>query len=611
MRSNGASYNGVTGKQCTSKNGETGWIYPSERSLKNRCQSKFAMPSIGIRRERAENSTLNLVYGKLLKLCPPSNECLRRFYKDRGLEPEVAAHLIDRGFGQLKRNTNRTEICKQLVDQGLEEHLAGTPGFYIDRRSRQDKWNLAGASGLMIPVCDLHGRIVAVSIRADAPSNDQPRYSWLTSASNNRGGSSPGTPIHIPLFHGEKTTIRITEGALKAEIATKLSGVLTLGTSGVSRDGLAEIIRQISPTRILIAYDADFKKNPHVRRAILDQCDAAANWSEEVLVEYWPLEEAKGIDDLLAKGGQAITITPNEFGNHQISTDTTEETSLYVQTKQTLAKIGSVKPLLSSGILDLDHSLGGGLAFGEYVAIGGRPGHGKSALAFQIGNAIAAQGVNTCIVTEEMNFDEVGQRTISHISCIARCSWEQERSIIEAEIGDFFEGRSSIRLARGIETAEDLHQFCERSSNAGHKAVIVDYLQLFDAAGARNDYERVTKTNKICQKIAKSLQMLVIGIVQINREAEKRHGRTPTLDDIIPSLSEIKGSGQIEQDIDVAIFGVWPCKYIQNHDPNDYVLVVRKNRNRGQTDAPFRVRFNPERMKFLDSGIELIPFEKK
>jgi hypothetical protein len=181
------------------------------------------------------------------------------------------------------------------------EACVQVPGFYVAERNGQRWWSFAGAAGLLIPVRDLEGHIVALKVRADAPG-DSPKYTTISSAKH--GGASPGAQVHIPLHdspHGE--TIRLTEGELKADVSTVLSGLLTVSVPGVALWRKAvPVFEALQPQQVLLAFDADWRTNPHVTQALGHAAFAIVNAGYEVQVEVWEPALGKGIDDLLAAG---------------------------------------------------------------------------------------------------------------------------------------------------------------------------------------------------------------------------------------------------------------------------------------------------------------------
>ena len=110
--------------------------------------------------------------------------------------------------------TGRAALAKRIVDWWGADVCAQVPGFYVAERDGRRWWTLAGAAGLLIPVRNLDGHIVALKVRADDPG-DGPKYTTISSAKH--GGPSPGAQVHMPLYSGQRgNTVRLTEGELKS-----------------------------------------------------------------------------------------------------------------------------------------------------------------------------------------------------------------------------------------------------------------------------------------------------------------------------------------------------------------------------------------------------------
>ena len=117
-------------------------------------------------------------------------------------------------------------MARLIEEEHGSELCAKIPGLYI----RQDgSWTVAGTAGTVIPVRNPSHQIVALKVRAD---DGLPKYSFVSNA--NRGGPGLGSPVHFPLFSDSYQTVRVTEGEFKADVATVLSGVLSIGLPGVT-----------------------------------------------------------------------------------------------------------------------------------------------------------------------------------------------------------------------------------------------------------------------------------------------------------------------------------------------------------------------------------------
>jgi hypothetical protein len=195
----------------------------------------------------------------------------------------------------------RAALARRLVEQWGADVCARIPGLYVAEREDRRWWSLAGAPGLLIPVRDLEGRIVALKIRADAPG-DGPRYTLLSST--RYGGPGPGAQVHVPLHIGAHDVVRVTEGELKADIATALSGMLTLSLPGVAHwAAVVPVLAGLHPRQVLLAFDADWRTNRQVALALGHIALALLRAGYALQTEDWAPAQGKGIDDLLAAGG--------------------------------------------------------------------------------------------------------------------------------------------------------------------------------------------------------------------------------------------------------------------------------------------------------------------
>jgi hypothetical protein len=62
------------------------------------------------------------------------------------------------------------------------------------------------------------------------------------------------------------------------------------------------MLQSLHPQRVLLAFDADWRTNPHVARALGQAALALVTAGYTVQVEDWPPTVGKGIDDVLAAG---------------------------------------------------------------------------------------------------------------------------------------------------------------------------------------------------------------------------------------------------------------------------------------------------------------------
>jgi len=213
-----------------------------------------------------------------------------------------------RQYGYL--DDRRGQAVQALVESLSEDQVSRVPGFV---RNADGTWTVNGPKGIVIPVRDPDGKIQALKIRRDVPTKDGGKYVYLSSTST--GGPSPGSPLHVPIHDdcADFSTVRVTEGELKADIATARTGILTLGLPGVTAiEKALPILKQVGAKTVLVAFDSDFEQNRTVGDALLRAVHLLRALFT-VVVEYWTPTLGKGIDDVLAAGHQPTQIGPEKL----------------------------------------------------------------------------------------------------------------------------------------------------------------------------------------------------------------------------------------------------------------------------------------------------------
>lgn len=173
----------------------------------------------------------------------------RQNLMNRGLSRE----RIDRNlYRSLPENRHRrNEIARELAKWF---DLRGIPGFFYP----DGKWALCGKPGILIPVLNPDGYIQGLQIRLDDVAAG--KYRWLSS--NPEYGFAYGTPsstwVHVT-GDRDATEVFITEGGLKGDIASYLSGdqlfVCTAGATSLRY--LRETVQTLDATKLSGCFDMD------------------------------------------------------------------------------------------------------------------------------------------------------------------------------------------------------------------------------------------------------------------------------------------------------------------------------------------------------------------
>lgn len=196
------------------------------------------------------------------------------------------------------------------------------PGIVWRYRAEEDPesgWlHWRAPDGLLIPVRDLEGRIVAMKVRRrDDRAVRYGRYAYVTSAARpTREGEAsrfidlPGPTalcaVHVPVaaqaLRSKSSRLIITEGELKADVATALLGepVVSIPGVGAWKQGVA-LARAWGASEVQVAFDMDAELNPVVAQARDNLVSALRHAGLNVTVRTWPYDGTrwKGLDDHL------------------------------------------------------------------------------------------------------------------------------------------------------------------------------------------------------------------------------------------------------------------------------------------------------------------------
>ena len=231
-----------------------------------------------------------------------------------------------------------------------------------------------------------------------------------------------------------------------------------------------------------------------------------------------------------------------------------------------------------------------GLSPSRLYVIAGRPGGGKSLAGQNIAwHWSRRHSQPVYFATLEMEAEEVGERQVAQVAQISLDTLQSGR-LDPGEAGMAHEALRAMRDAP-IHMCVDSAQTLDTIRNGARRLkrrhglglVVVDYLQLVRPRDPRMPRrEQVDEIARGLKLMAKELQVPVVAMTQLNREATKDKGRPPV-------LSDLRESGEIEQAADVVILLHRP----DPDDPTHGQMLVAKARNgsMGQVDVTMRTWF--------------------
>lgn len=222
-----------------------------------------------------------------------------------------------------------------------------------------------------------------------------------------------------------------------------------------------------------------------------------------------------------------------------------------------------IKPGLLTGFHEYDLKTGG-LQKSELTIIAARPGAGKSALMLNIAENVGIGTDNVvAIFSLEMSRPQLECRMMAskawvnvHKAMEGIYLGREEKVKLQTALGHLVETNIYIDDSATL-TPVQLRAKCRRLKQRAKRLdlVLIDYLTLMSAGSRTGSREQeIALISRSLKQCAKELEVPVVALAQLNRNPEARQDKRPM-------LSDLRESGQIEQDADVVVFVHRPSMY--------------------------------------------------
>lgn len=239
-----------------------------------------------------------------------------------------------------------------------------------------------------------------------------------------------------------------------------------------------------------------------------------------------------------------------------------------------------------SGFADLDE-ITGGFQPGNLIILAARPSMGKSSLAANfLENAAVRHGRPAVMFSLEMGESELAQRFIASQGSIkgndlrrGKVAWPKVTGALKALSAAplWIDDSSDLSVLDIRAKARRLAQQVDGELGL----IVVDYLQLM-RSDSRSDsvVEQIGDISKGLKTLARELEVPVLALSQLSRAVEQRHDKRPM-------LSDLRSSGQIEQDADLVMF-IYREEYYEDDSEHqgEAELLIAKHRNGGLANVP-------------------------
>jgi replicative DNA helicase len=329
---------------------------------------------------------------------------------------------------------------------------------------------------------------------------------------------------------------------------------------------------------------------------------------------YGRIVERKAIlRNLIGAAGRIAAVGYEESNDAEVAIDRAESILFEISQRRTEGGFESLSTLLGqaydrleylhehrgqiigipTGLSQLDALLGG-LQPSDLVVLAARPSVGKTSLALNVAqHAAVREGKKVAVFSLEMSREQLALRLLSaetginprplQTGFVDETDWSKIATVMNAMASaplwiDDSPALSVMELrtkARRLEAEQH-----------GLDLVIVDYLQLMQAATVSRDANRVQEVSEISRglkQLARELKVPVLALSQLSRGVEQRGTAEPR-------LSDLRESGSIEQDADVVIFLYREAEQNPEAEVELIKVKVAKHRNGPIGEVPVQFR---------------------
>jgi replicative DNA helicase len=239
---------------------------------------------------------------------------------------------------------------------------------------------------------------------------------------------------------------------------------------------------------------------------------------------------------------------------------------------------------LPTGFSDLDNHLAG-LQKSDLIVLASRPSMGKTSMALDIARHVAVkEKIPVGIFSLEMSKHDLVDRFLSAEGGVNLWKLRTGKLSSEGFDNDF------LKIQRALGTLSEAPIFIDDSASptvlqmrtmarrlqAEEKLglLIVDYLQLIQpSSAADSEVRQLTEISRSLKSLARELEVPVLAISQFSRAPEARP-------DQMPRLSDLRGSGSIEQDADVVMFIYREDRIKKDSERQNIAdIIIAKHRN--------------------------------
>ena len=324
----------------------------------------------------------------------------------------------------------------------------------------------------------------------------------------------------------------------------------------------------------------------HYARIVKDKASLRALITSANSIIGKALDASEDTDDILDEAERSIL----EISENKVRRGFVSVRDLALETMSEVERLherGDFITGLPTGFERLN-ALTAGFQPGDLIIVAGRPSMGKTAFALNVAqNAALQHSASIGIFSLEMSSQQLIRRLMTaramvdaHKVATGFISQEETNKLLSA-LADFSEAKIFIDDSAALTVLEMRSKARRLKLEHGLDLLIIDYLQLMRSSGrVENRNLEIGAISRSLKALAKELEAPVVALSQLSRAPEARSGHRP-------QLSDLRESGNLEQDADVVAFIF--REEVYNPDPElegAAQLIIAKQRNGPTGDVP-------------------------
>jgi replicative DNA helicase len=370
--------------------------------------------------------------------------------------------------------------------------------------------------------------------------------------------------------HVYDAILKLDAKGVRADIQTVIQELKQIGKlDEAGGHAYVASLTSVVPTGANIEYYAETVQNYSLRRALLRvSSEISVRAFDESLEARRILEEVQQKIFDLTDNRQSLSFKTMR----DVLKKTIDNIDQIYKSKESITGIPSgfeALDLLTAGFQD-----------SEFIVIGARPSVGKTALALNMATTMAVhKKIPLGFFSLEMSDLALTKRIISSESLVdaniirtGHLKLSDYTHILDAA-SRIYDAPFYIVDTPNMKLLDLRAQARKMRSQQGVRIIFIDYLGLISSEHYNLPrYEQISEISRSLKSLARELNIPVVVLCQLSREAAKDR----------PSLANLRDSGAIEQDADVVLFLHRDKKQLESHADSDTIptsLIIAKQRN--------------------------------